>query len=195
MTTKRKTVRPSHTTIRVDAEQTTTEPTAIPPNLGRTIMWAIGAAAVGIGAVVSFNAMRDHSKAADEAHDAQFVKNEKAEKDKIELARQMKDHERDDATNIKAMADSLNSLASTADISRQYLLASNKDIKASVSELIVRQCRKDNASAKDVAVACEKEIAAAAKARTDADKQMDLAAEVTRKYQVAPIQPPIPAKP
>lgn len=172
------------------------EPTAVPKHLLQTIMWCIGAVGLTAGAVVGVNALRDHSKAVDDAHDAQFVRNEKAEKDKAELARQIKDHEREDIVATKSLADSINSLASTADISRQYLIASNKDIKASVSELIVRQCRKDNAGAKDLAFACEKEIAAADKARKDADKQSDLAAEITRKAQVAPIQPPIavPAK-
>jgi hypothetical protein len=174
--------RPSHTTIRVDAEQTELpQPSAIPPNLGKTIMWGAGVALLLIGVWTGINTLRDHSKAADDAHDAQFVKTEK-----------MKDHEREDIQSITKLAEAVNQLAVNADVGRQYLLASNKEIKASVADLALTICRQNNP--KDSANVCRPQDTALTRAIQDATQQAQVANDATTKAQAARLQPPVPTK-
>jgi hypothetical protein len=170
-------VRTTRAVPTVEAELPT--PTAVPRNLLPTLLWTLGTAVAVTALWVAIITIRDHNAAAEKDHDAKFVKTE-----------EMKTHEREDITAIRGLTDAINNLAVTADQSRQYVLLSNKRIESSVADLVSRQCRKDNSSAKDVGYACEKEIRAADTAAKQVDAQSDKANTATTKAQTLQIVPP-----
>lgn len=174
--------RGGHATVTIEAESPALpEPTVIPPHLMKTIMWLAVSAAVILGIIVSWNLIADHNKAANEAHDAGFVKTEK-----------LKDHEREDIQSITKLAEAVNQLAVNADVGRQYLLASNKEIKASVADLALTLCRQNNP--KDTSNVCRPQDTALNRAIQDATQQAQLANDATSKAQAARLAPPVPTK-
>lgn len=128
-----------------------------PRELYRTVAWAVGTGIAVTALWVSINTLLDHSKAAQKEHDDGFVRTEK-----------LKDHERDDIAAIKQLADVINAQGATAETTRQYLIASNKDLKASVADLALSVCRLANP--KD-GRGCQSQETALSRALSDASAQ------------------------
>ncbi len=138
------------------------------------LIWLLIALGTVLGVMVSWNLVSDHQKAAEQAHDAQFVR-----KDEYVQA-------------IVKLTDAINKLAVSADVGRGWLQTNQLGLNAAVANLTANLCHKDNP--KDAAVACRTQDQASQQAANDANEQKKKASDVTNASQAVVIQAPIPTQ-